>query len=142
MAPQPPADSPLAYHLPALITDNAGRSVWREIQYPIEHRRGMALSPRIETTSMRLRSSQPGYTAEPHLAGEPVLILIQQGTLRIGLPDGSSRDFTTGQAFIAADTLPAHQAFDPSHHGHTAHVIGDTPLIAIHIKLTDFHSPA
>ena len=129
------ADTHDQHTLPALVNDEQGRSVWRSCDWPTETRGGMVLSPRIGSTSLRLRTSGPGYAADWHVAGEPVLIIIQQGTLRIGLRDGSGRDFGPGDAFIAADALPDDAAFDPALHGHTAMVVGDQALHAIHIKL-------
>lgn len=126
------------HRLPVLITDADGRSLWATMDWPTETRGGMFLSPRIECASLRLRQSKPGYTTDWHVAGEPVLIIVQRGTLRIGLHDGEKRDFNEGEAFIAADTLPQGQPFEPDRHGHTARVVSETTLRAIHIKLVDF----
>ena len=98
----------------------------------------MVLSPRINCSSLRLRQSKPGYVTDWHVAGEPVLIIIQQGTLRISLHNGERRDFGVGDAFIAADQLPDDVAFDPELHGHIAKVVSETTLQAIHIKLDGF----
>ena len=98
----------------------------------------MVLSPRIDTSSLRLRRSEPGYFADWHVAGESVLIVIRRGVLQIGLRDGTTRDFAAGDAFIAADRLGEGEAFDPDRHGHTAEVVGDEPLEAVHIKLQGF----
>lgn len=124
------------YRLPVLETLRDGYSAWVTTEWPTEARGGMFLSPRIDCSSLRLRQSKPGYAADWHVAGEPVLIIVQRGTLRIGLRDGQARDFHSGEAFIAADKLPEGQAFDPDRHGHTAKVVGETTLQAVHIKLT------
>ena len=124
--------------LPTLVTGADGRSVWIEHAWPNEPRGGMALSPRVGCSSLRLRQSEPGYTADWHVAGEPVLIVVRQGTLRIGLQDASHRDFHAGDAFIAADAISDDQSFDDALHGHTAEVVGDALLEAIHIKLEGF----
>jgi hypothetical protein len=127
------------YHrLPVLMTNADGRSCWASVDWPTEQRGGMFLSPRIDCSSLRLRQSKPGYAADWHVAGEPVLIIVQRGTLRIGLHDGEKRDFNEGEAFIAADKLPEGQSFDPERHGHTAKVVSETTLRAVHIKLVDF----
>lgn len=131
-------EDPRDHRLPLLTTDAKGRSIWTAFDWPSESRSGMLLSPRIACSSMRLRKSEPGYFADWHVAGEPVLIVIQRGTLRIGLHDAEPRDFHAGQAFIAADALSDGATFDPMIHGHTAEVVGETNLQAIHIKLTDF----
>ncbi len=121
--------------LPMLITDASGRPAWTEKSWPEEARGGMVLSPRIACSSVRLRRSEPGYRADWHVAGEAVLIVVRSGVLRIGLRDGTSRDFITGDAFIAADALPEGETFDVDVHGHTAEVVGGQALEAVHIKL-------
>lgn len=124
--------------IPMLVTDQQGTSVWTERAWPTEPRVGMVLTDRVGCSSLRLRQSKPGYHADWHVAGDPTLIIVQQGALRIGLRDGSTRDFVAGQAFIAADAIPDGAAFDPDHHGHNAEVVGESPLSAVHIKLNDF----
>ena len=122
--------------LPTLITGSDGLTVWSEQTWPTEVRGGMVLTPRIGCASLRLRRSEPGYTAGWHVAGDPTLIVIQGGVLRIALRDGSERGFKAGEAFIAADALKEGEVFDPAMHGHRAEVAGDQPLRAIHIKLS------
>lgn len=124
--------------IPWLITvrDADGRSMWGEILNPTEVRGGMLLSTRYDCTSLRLRESKPGYRADWHVAGETVLIVVQQGVLRIGVHEGEPRDFGPGDAFIADDRVPHGETFDPDRHGHTAEVVGEQTLRAIHIKLT------
>ena len=121
--------------LPTLITGTDGRTVWSEQAWPNEARGGMLLSPRIDCSTLRLRSSEPGYKADWHVAGEPVLIVIRAGQLRLSLRDGSGRVFRAGDAFIAADAVPEGQAFDDAEHGHRAEVVGKETLEAVHIKL-------
>lgn len=122
--------------LPTLITGSDGATVWNKRAWPTEVRGGMVLTPRIDCSSLRLRRSQPDYTADWHVAGDATLIVVQRGVLRIELRDGSTRDFKAGEAFIAADALAEGEAFDPTRHGHRAEVIGDEALEAVHIKLT------
>lgn len=123
--------------LPMLVTDEQGLSAWAEQAWPTEQRGGMILSPRVGCGSLRLRQSEPGYFADWHVAGDPVLIIVRRGTLRIGLRSGEARDFGAGDAFIAADRVPDGKAFNADVHGHTAEVVGDAMLEAIHIKLED-----
>jgi len=131
-----PADN--RWTLPALVCDDAGVARWIDVHWPAEQRGGMLLSPRLPAGSLRFRRSEPGYAADWHVAGEPVLIVVRQGTLRIGLPDGATRQFSPGDAFIAADRAPVDPARAPGTFGHNASVVGDTPLLALHIKLADF----
>lgn len=95
----------------------------------------MLLTPQIPAVNLRLRQSPPGYSSDWHVAGDPTLIVIQQGCLRIGLRNGEYRDFAAGERFIAEDYLPASIEFDSSRHGHQAQVLGNTPFEAVHIKL-------
>ena len=122
--------------LPALVTDKQGTTIWTQRSWPVEERGGMLLSPRIDCSSLRLRRSNPGYCADWHVAGDPTLIVIRQGRVKLVLRDGSERVFEPGDAFIAADDVPNGQNFDPQRHGHRAEVVGEEPFEAIHIKLT------
>ena len=123
------------HQLPVLVTAEDGTTVWAKRAWPIEVRGGMRLSPRIDCSSLRMRSSEAGYEADWHVAGDPTLIVVRAGTLRLILRDGSSCDFGPGEAFIAADDVPEGQAFDNAFHGHRAEVVGNDALEAIHIKL-------
>ena len=93
------------------------------------------LSHRIDAQNFRLRESEPGYETDWHLAGDPTLIIIRQGILRITLRNGSYLDFNAGDLFIAADNLPEDLVFDDKKHGHKAMVMGEETLQAVHIKL-------
>lgn len=97
---------------------------------------GMMLTDRINALNFRLRESDAGYKTDFHVAGDPTLIIVQQGKIRITLQDRSNRDFSAGDMFIARDYLPSHITFDASLHGHRAEVIGEQPLKAVHIKLS------
>lgn len=121
--------------MPTLVTADDGQSIWREHAWPIEARGGMLLSPRVGCSSLRLRNSGPGYASDWHVAGDPTLIVVRSGVLRIMLQGGETRDFKAGDAFIAADALPDGVAFDPALHGHRAQAVGDQPIQAVHIKL-------
>lgn len=130
------------FDLPVMTTDDAGRTVWNSEGFPVEERGGMRLTPRIGAGSLRLRESEPGYISDWHVAGEPVLIVVQRGILRIELRDGSTRDFGPGDAFIAADRLGEGAAVEGQVHGHRARVVGDARLEAVHIKLEGFDQGA
>lgn len=131
------ADEPTVHTLPTLVTSDDGTTIWAPRDWPIEARGGMLLSPRIDCSSLRLRKSEPGYTTDWHVAGDPTLIIVRRGQLRLIMRDGSTRTFGPGDAFIAADDVPDGKAFDAELHGHRAEVVGDETLQAIHIKLSD-----
>lgn len=96
---------------------------------------GMSISEQQSALNFRHRNSKPGYKSDWHVAGDATLIIIRGGTLRITLRNKDSRDFSTGDMFVAADYLPTHINFDEQQHGHMAEVIGDEQLQALHIKL-------
>ena len=97
---------------------------------------GLLISPRQNALNFRHRMSEPGYYSDWHVAGDPTLIIIRSGILRIGLRDNHFRDFTAGDAFIARDRLHNNTTFDKQAHGHTAQVVGEKKLVALHIKLS------
>ena len=110
-------------------------STFSEVKHEKLQMGGMLLTDRIDALNFRLRESEVGYKTEFHVAGDPTLIIIQQGTLRISLQNGESKDFSSGDMFIAKDFLPKHIPFDEAIHGHRAEVIGEQRLKAVHIKL-------
>ena len=110
-------------------------STFSEVKHEKLQMGGMLLTDRIDALNFRLRESEVGYKTGFHVAGDPTLIIIQQGTLRISLQNGESKDFSSGDMFIAKDFLPKHIPFDEAIHGHRAEVIGEQRLKAVHIKL-------
>jgi len=121
--------------VPVLCNAGTGYSAFTDQPHTLEDYNGLFISPRINALNFRHRVSQPGYFSSWHVAGDPTLIIIRAGTLRIGLRDGSYRDFTAGDVFIAQDKLPENGGFDDRVHGHTAQLIGEQELLALHIKL-------
>ena len=84
--------------------------------------------------NFRLRRSV-GYRAEAHVAGDPTLLIVLSGTMRIELPSGETRDFSKGDMYIAEDYLTPEMAFKRGTHGHSARTVGDEPYEALHLKL-------
>lgn len=91
-----------------------GISYFNEITFKKNDRNGMLLTDRIPAQNFRLRESMPGYFTDWHLSGDPTLIIIQKGILRISLQNGIYKDFKSGDMFIAADNLPENIFFDPN----------------------------
>ncbi|MEO9273823.1 hypothetical protein ABFY09_03105 [Marinomonas sp. 5E14-1] len=129
-------------HLPVLSspldgkTAKTGASVFTDKGYSLEDYNGLFITDRINALNFRHRMSQPGYFSSWHVAGDPTLIIVRSGTLRITLRNGDYRDFAAGDMFIAQDYLQDNEIFDDDIHGHTAELIGDHPLLAVHIKLS------
>jgi hypothetical protein len=94
------------------------------------------ISPRQSALKFRHRASNPGYFSDWHVAGDPTIIIIRSGILRISLRDNSYHDFAVGDVFIAQDRLEDNARLNNHIHGHKGQVIGDKNLIAIHLKLS------
>ncbi len=121
---------------PLLTVDEGGKSIFQQQTYPKAIEGAMILTEQISAINFRCRESLAGYQSEWHIAGDPTLIIVQQGCLRVYLRSGEYRDFSAGECFIAADYLPLGSVFDDSFHGHRAEVIGSDTLRALHIKLS------
>ncbi|MFQ3192358.1 MAG: hypothetical protein ACI936_003510 [Paraglaciecola sp.] len=123
-------------NIPILCNTETRQSYFIEQQYCLDDYNGLFISPRQTALNFRHRMSEPGYFSDWHVAGDRTLIIIRSGVLRIGLRDESYHDFIAGDVFIAQDKLPATISFNNDIHGHTAQVIGNQPLIALHLKLS------
>ena len=123
-------------NIPVLSNDTGHYSRFEEACFTLDEVNGMYICARQDALNFRHRMSNPGYCSSWHIAGDPTLIIIRSGTLRIGLRDGSYKDFSAGDQFIARDKLPDGSVFDDKVHGHTAEVIGNEQLFAVHIKLS------
>lgn len=121
--------------IPVIENPQGGASCFVEESYSLDDYNGMFISQRQEALNFRHRSSEPGYFSPWHVAGDSTLIIIRQGRLRLSLRSGEYRDFSAGDQFIARDFLVADTEFDNALHGHTAEVLGDEALLAVHVKL-------
>jgi hypothetical protein len=122
--------------IPCVSVSHDFRSIFSEEEFSQHSHRGMELTDRIDALNFRIRESKTGYQSDWHVAGDPTLIIIQKGTLRIRLRNGEFKDFTAGSMFIAKDYLPAKSNFNHELHGHKAEVIYNEDLLAVHIKLS------
>ena len=93
------------------------------------------LSEQLSAENFRLRTSDSSYSSNWHVAGDPTLLVILSGEIRIQLRSGESRTFSAGDLFIANDYLKQDVEFDNNLHGHRAEVLGIQELSALHIKL-------
>ena len=112
-------------------------SIFTDQVLSLDDYNGLFITPRIDALNFRHRMSEPNYFSDWHVAGDATLIIIRTGTLRIGLRNGKYRDFSAGDMFVAKDRLQAGEEFDSEKHGHTAMVIGNEVLTAVHIKLSE-----
>ncbi|MBO3697007.1 hypothetical protein [Roseivirga sp. E12] len=128
-----------SFEITTIEVDDQFISTFSTEQFDKNTMGGMMLTDRINALNFRLRESEAGYKTDFHVAGDPTLIIVQQGIIRLTLQNGNARDFSAGDMFIAKDYLPSHIAFNASVHGHRAEVIGEQPLRAVHIKLSSLN---
>ena len=121
--------------IPSVTSDGRGASVFGVRHYSINGEPERRLSDQIPAVNFRLRSSDPGYASGWHVAGDPTLLIMLSGTVRITLRNGESRDFSAGDMFIAEDYLVKDVLFDDTLHGHKAEVVGKGAISVLHLKL-------
>lgn len=119
-------------------TTKTSYSIFKDVKYSIEDYNGLFITERVDALNFRHRLSKPGYFSSWHVAGDPTLIIVRAGILRMTLRNGEYRDFAAGDMFIAQDYLQENETFDDQIHGHTAELIGDENLLAVHIKLAKY----
>jgi len=92
------------------------------------------LSDQIDAVNFRLRHSEY-YSSDYHVAGDPTLLIVLSGSIRIDLQNGDSKTFSQGDLYIAEDYLEPDVKFNPTFHGHRAVMTEKIPYKAVHIKL-------
>lgn len=118
-----------------LETGPDGRARWRADAISLSEGKPAArLSPLLPSGGYQLRESPVGFRSEFHCTETPQWVFILQGTMEIGLQDGSSRLFRPGQSFYSADKLPAGAAFDAKLHGHWSRQVGNEPLATLFVR--------
>ena len=122
--------------LATISNDGRGASFFGTRDIPLSGDITRLLSDQIKAENFRLRHSE-GYSSGYHVAGDPTLLIVLNGTIRTELPIGKSRTFTQGDLYIAEDYLEAGVEFNPTLHGHRAEMVGETPYRAVHIKLSE-----
>lgn len=118
-----------------LFTDTDGRARFREESVPLDEGTPQSMfSKLMPSGGMQLRESPVGFRSQVHVTGVPQWVFILQGTMVIGLLDGSTRSFVAGQHFYSADVLPAGATFDPQVHGHWSAQQGELPLRTLFVR--------
>jgi len=120
--------------VPTISNDGRGPSYFGMRDIELNGDISRLLSDQIGAVNFRLRQSE-GYASDYHVAGDPTLLIVLSGTMRIELPNGEAREFTQGDLYIAEDYLEDGVEFDREIHGHRAQMIGETPYRAVHLKL-------
>ena len=120
--------------IPTITNDGRGASYFSTREVELNGDVARQLSDQIAAVNFRLRRSV-GYSADAHVAGDPTLLIVLSGTMRIELPSGEHRDFSKGDMYIAEDYLAAVVEFKEGLHGHSARTVGDESYEALHLKL-------
>jgi hypothetical protein len=118
-----------------LYTDSDGRAKFREEVIPLNEGSPQSMLSGIEpVTGCQFRQSPIGFRSQFHCTTEPQWLFILDGEMQIGLQDGSTRNFKSGEHFYSADLLPAGAIFNPEVHGHRSCQVGDLPLVTLFVK--------
>jgi hypothetical protein len=118
-----------------LFTDADGRARFREEEVALtEGTPQSRLSPLFPSGGYQLRESPVGFRSQFHCSPHPQWVFILQGTMVIGLQDGTTRSFGPGTHFHSADLLPAGATFDPKVHGHWSAQGGAEPLVTLFVR--------
>jgi hypothetical protein len=118
-----------------LFTDSDGRARFREEAVPLDEGTPQSmLSALAPSGGLQLRQSPVGFRSQFHVSTTPQWVFILQGTMVIGLQDGTTRSFGPGQHFYSADLLPAGAVFDAKVHGHWSAQAGDLPLQTLFVR--------
>lgn len=118
-----------------LFTDTDGRAKFRSEQIALTEGTPQAmLSQVFASGGYQLRHSPVGFRSQFHCTGAPQWCFILMGQMEIGLQDGSSRIFRSGEHFYSADTLPEGAVFDAKVHGHWSRQVGDAPLVTLFVR--------
>jgi hypothetical protein len=118
-----------------LYTGADGRARFREEPLALEGGTPQAmLSALFPSGGYQLRHSPVGFRSQFHVSQHPQWVFILQGTMEIGLQDGTSRRFGPGQHFHSADLLPPGATFDPKVHGHCSAQAGAEPLVTLFVR--------
>lgn len=121
--------------IPCVTSDGVGASFFSTREIELSGDESRRLSEQINAENFRLRTSGSGYHSDFHVAGDPTLLIILSGHLRITLRSGGHRDFVAGELFIAEDFMAKGVEFSDQVHGHSAELLGDQSLKALHLKL-------
>ena len=117
-----------------LYTDDKGYSQFRELDIEMNEAGNIGfLSDNITASSYQLRYSPPGYKSDFHNSMTPQWVFILSGTMRIGLRDGSTRDFKAGESFYSNDIPPSIAVADDVP-GHSSAQVGDEPLQTLFLR--------
>jgi len=118
-----------------LYTGPDGRACFGERLLPLDQGSAQVrLSAILPAAGVQLRYSPVGFRSQIHVTAAPQWVFVLSGEMEIGLLDGATRRFSSGQHFYSADTLPPGAEFDPQLHGHWSRQVGPEPLVTLFIR--------
>jgi len=119
-----------------LYTDTDGYAKFREEQVALtEGSPQSMLSSVLPASGCQLRQSPVGFRSQFHCTTDEQWLFVLSGEMKIGLQDGSARNFKAGEHFYSADLLPKGATFDPKVHGHWSCQVGEHPLVTLFVKV-------
>lgn len=118
-----------------ITNDGEGASYFSSTSIELEGNPRFSLSAQQAAVNFRLRSSDSSYQSDWHVAGDPTLLIILQGTFCIELRNGESKIFNQGEMFIAEDYLKQGIEVDEQIHGHRGKVESQEDVSILHLKL-------
>lgn len=119
-----------------LYTDTDGYAKFREDEVPLTEGSPLAaLSSISPARGCQFRQSPVGFRSQFHCTTDEQWLFVLSGEMKIGLQDGSSRNFKEGDHFYSADLLPEGATFDPEVHGHWSCQVGEQPLVTLFVKV-------
>ncbi len=122
--------------IPCITSDGVNASYFTDKTVELTGDESRRLSAQMAAVNFRLRSSDQHYGSDFHVAGDPTLLIVLSGTIKLTLRSGESRSFTTGDLFIAEDYLQEGVSHQDEVHGHKADVVGGQALKVLHLKLS------
>ena len=117
-----------------VTNDGKSATYFSEKQVALNGNEERQLSDQISALNFRLRTSDAPYASDWHVAGDPTLLIILKGIIEIELRNGTKKQFKAGEMFIAEDFLQTGIIFSDKH-GHSAKIIGEESIQALHLKL-------
>ena len=118
-----------------LFTNTSGYAQFAEEQIELDQGTEKArLSSLMQSGGYQLRESPVGFKSKFHVTPVAQWVFILSGQMKIGLQDGTSKTFSSGEHFYSADLLPSGAIFDPKIHGHWSCQVGDQPLVTLFVR--------
>ena len=103
---------------------------FEEVDLPLEPSTGPSSyrTPQRPASMAMFASQDPGSLYDWHPAPTRRLFVLVAGSAEVGVSDGEKRTITKGDVVLFEDVTGP---------GHTMRVLGDTPRVALHVRMED-----